>query len=715
MSLFKNASPEYILLGADDKGSRPLPYARTPVGQHVPLIYMFAQKGTSIKTFANGATAVSMYGAESFNADGVYYQHTTQLAQEMYGVGNSCSVKRLIPTDAGPKANVVVYVDVLQTTVPNYVRDSAGSKVIDPATNAFIVDTVTPTIPGVRIKYIAEESGLANIGMAVSKTGTMAVGATTSTMYPLFELRAAEQGAYYNNIGFSLESMLADALNTTILNSTKAMTYKLALVARPSVGQVPQVVRSLFGEPSVVCSLQAGAKNPATGAKIDVKSVFDSNWFNTTDPLKSIRYNDYEGFHIYQNSLTTVLGIVMANEAAHISATPAVWNDGLSAATLAWFDFTTDVAADLANEHYLLNLFSGKSSKGVDYFTVVMDATAPTLTGTQREVHISRDTPIFLSGGSDGTLSKTMFENLVTVEMAKYLDPNSEVIDNAINLESHLYDSGFSLTVKQELLNFIAVRKDTVVALGTHEYVPGSKVLPLSATRANAVLLKTKAKLFPESDFYGTPVSRATVMGGGYRLYSSSTGDFYPTTFELAIKTAKLMGAGNFKWKSVNAFDHGVGAELRYGYDFQPSFIPAGIKPSLWAASLVWAQPKDRSTYFIPAVQTVYDNDTSPMNSWLTVCALATLNRISSDAWREFTGTSTMSDAEFKDAVLSYLNARIQGIFDGMMVVIPEVVISQADAQRGYSWGHTFRLYAGNMKTKMVSHTEVYRLSDLAA
>jgi len=130
---------------------------------------------------------------------------------------------------------------------------------------------------------------------------------------------------------------------------------------------------------------------------------------------------------------------------------------------------------------------------------------------------------------------------------------------------------------------------------------------------------------------------------------------------------------------------------------------------------LVWAQPKDRSTYFIPAVQTVYDNDTSPMNSWLTVCALATLNRISSDAWREFTGTSTMSDAEFKDAVLSYLNARIQGIFDGMMVVIPEVVISQADAQRGYSWGHTFRLYAGNMKTKMVSHTEVYRLSDLAA
>jgi len=713
MVQFANASPAYILQGADDKGSRPLPAERLAVPQHVPLVYMFASKGTTAKLLASGGAATLNYGAETFSPGSKYFGHTNRLATELYGAGNVCMNQRLVPTDAGIKSNVVLYADVLSTTVPNYVRNSTGDKVIDVNTNAFMVDAVTPTIAGTRIKFITEVSQLSNLGVVPSKAGTMTDGATTSTMYPILETRAAFNGLAYNDLGWAIESLVGDAVDQAIVTNLKALPYKLGLVERSGPGASPQALRSLFGEPSVTCVLKAGTKHPVTTLKLDVKSVFDSNWYNETDPLKSIRYNDYEGMFVYNSNLDLILTGIMTNEKSYISSIPQVWDDGLSTATSGWYDYTTTDATGLDAETYLINLFTGKSTKSIDYFTLELDETAPTLTVGQKEVHISRDTPIFMAGGSDGTLDNAMFETLVTIEMAKYLDPNSEVIDNAINVETHLYDSGFTTATKSELLNFIAVRKDTVVALGTHDAANTATALVLSDTRAIAVLLKTQAKLFPESDFFGTPTARAVILGGAYQLYSDLDKNFLPLTFELAIKTARMMGAGDYKWRSTYNFDHGSNAVLIHGQNYEPKFIPAGIKPTLWNDGMVWAQPKDRRTYFIPGIQTVYDDDTSPLNNWFTICGLVTLNRIASDAWREHTGTSTMSDAQFKEVVLSYLNRRLEGIFDGLLVAIPEVIITDQDAQRGFSWKIMYRLYAGNMKTTMVSYTEVYRMNSL--
>jgi len=716
MSLFKNASPEYILLGANDKGSRPLPTARDAVPQHVPLVYMFTQKGSPKKFLSSGAAAIANFGAETFNADSPYFKHTTKLAESMFGAGNVCMQQRLIPTDAGIKSNIVVYADISKTQVPNYVRNSFGDKVIDTVTNLPAVDTATPTISGTEIKFITEVSQDASMGTAAPKPGTMVSNTgVTSTMYPVFEFRAAAQGMYYNNIGFSIESVLTANVDTAVITAAKALPYRLGLVYRNDAASSPQTLRSLYGEPSVQFTLKDGVKHPVTTLKIDMKSVFADNWFNETDPLKTIRYNDYENLYVYYTYLDSILAGIMADEKSYVSDVAATWADGLVAPTLGWFDYTTANQTTLDTETYLINLFTAKSTSGKDYFTLVPSTATPVLAAGQKEVHLSKSTPIFMDGGSDGTMDNAMFESLVNVEMAKYLDPNSEVIDNAINVETHLYDSGFTLATKQNLLNFIGVRKDTLVALGTHDAANKATVMSLADTRAIAVLLQVKAKLFPESDFFGTPVARAVIMGGAYKLYSDLNGDYFPTTFELAIKSARMMSAGNYLWKATYNFDHGPAAVLKYGFGYKPEFIPAGIKPTLWNSGMVWAQPKDRSTYFIPAVQTVYDDDTSPMNTWYTVCGLVTLNRIASDAWREFTGTSTMNDAEFKEVVLNYLNTRLQGIFDGLLIVVPEVIISAADAQRGYSWQVMFKLYSGNMKTKMVSYTEVYRLNDLIA
>jgi len=714
MSLFKNASPDYISLGTNDKSSVPLLPSRDPIPQHVPLVYIYAEKGTSDKILVSGSKATAFYGSGTFDKEQPYYKHTTKLLEQMYGAGNVCMVKRMIPADAGARSNTTLYVDVLQTTVPNYVRNSLGAKVIDPATNAYKVDATTPTIPGVEIKFITEHDTVATgqaLGTKVSKTGTMVdASGNPSTMYPIVELLAKYQGKYYNNIGIAIESLIGSNADVTTMVDNKAYEYALSLYTRNSATGTPILLRTLAGESKATCTLKNGSKNPLTNVKNDINYIFSNSWYNETNQLMPLRYNDYEGMHVYSSSLDTVLGMVMANEKTHISTVPATWDDGLTAPTSGWFDFTTDDQTALDAETYLINMFNGKSSKGVDYFTMVMNTSTPTLLGNQKEVTVSKDTPLFLDGGSDGTMSNADFEANVVIELAKYIDAESEVMDTAINVESVIYDSGYTLNTKKELFNFISLRKNTVLAVGTFDDSI-KDVVPLSDERAIAVALKTRAKLAPESDYFGTPVARAIIVGGSEILNTDTPDVRSSQVFEIAVKTARLAGAGNFKWKMSELFDHGAKANLEIGYAPQPSFIPAGIKPTLWSDGMIWSQPKDRNTYFFPAIQTVYDDDTSVLNSWLTVLAVSTLNTIAGDAWREFTGSATLSDSAFKEAVLAYVNTRIEGIFGTVMTVIPEVIITAADAARGYSWQLAFKLYAPNMKTKMVTYTEVYRIT----
>lgn len=721
MSMIKNASPQVINLGADDKSIRALKPESEPIPQHLPLFFTFAKKGTSKRVLTGGAKLPLLYGEDTFNVNGNYFNHQTRLLTKIAGTGNTCLVQRLIPTDSGVKASCNLYVDVLETTVPNYQRNSTGDYVIDSVTNQPKVDTVTPSIPGYKIKFIKENNvgvytDVKEFGLLTSKAGTMHDGATTSTMYPILEFIAAEHGDAYNNMGFTISSLYNDNADSKIMQKTKGLSYKLGLVTRETRDATPTVFRSLYGEPNVQFSLINKAINPNTETRFDLEQVFNTQFFNETDPLKSLKYNDYEGIKVYRNNLELVYGLLMAKEADHITYTDTVWKDGITSDTMAWFDFTTDVEADLlANEKYLLNIFSCKSSKNINYFTFMLDKTVPSLTGTQAEVAISASTPIWMSGGSDGTLSNTQFEDAVKREMAKYIDNDSEYMDTAINVESIIYDTGFELETKKSLFNFIALRKDTVVILSVHSGSKGEKYATTSDQRAIGVVLRTRANLAPESEYYGTGVCRALIVMGTGLLRDGSSANRIPLTYEIGYKAARMMGAGNGKWKPEYIFDRDPANKITELIDIEPKFLPNGIKPTLWADGLVWAQPADRQEFAFLQLQTVYDNDTSILNNFFNVMALATVSKVGEDAWRKFSGSTALSDGEFIDEVTNYVTAQLKDRFAGMLVCIPVVSIDEMDELRGYSWHLVNKLYGNNMKTVMTYTTEVYRASDLNA
>jgi len=579
-----------------------------------------------------------------------------------------------------------------------------------------VIDEGTATVTLTNVTGTFEQvENLVDITTTVYASTITNIGSVNSTMYPVVEVRAAFQGSHYNNVGVCIESLIADDIDTRLIDANKALPYMLSIFNREDNKSTPVVFKSLYGEPSVMFNFREKSINPLTEARYDLEAVFESNWYNETNSLLPLKYNDFSGIKVYRDSLETAMGLVMATEAMHVTTEDTMWDDGLTSPTLSWFDFTVEDDAELiADEKYLLNIFNGKSSKGVNYFTLVVSDETPTITATQKEVTFAKNTPIFMDGSSDGTMDNANYEILVKREMAKYIDGDSEVIDTAINIESVLYDSGFTLDCKKELCNFIALRKDTAVVLSTHDASLGENHLPLSDQRAIAVALKTRLKLTPESDYFGTPVMRGVVMAGTGIMPDGSTKDRIPLTYSLALKSSKMMGAGNGKWKAVELFDKAPGNIVKELIDPQPGFIPAGIKPVLWNDGIVWAQPYDREQYHFPGIQTIYDNDTSVLNSYFTVMAICTLNKIAQYTWRNYTGSTALSQAEFAEEVVNFVNLSLKDKFADMYTIIPEVVYTNADEQRGYSWHLIIKIYAANMKTVMVSEIHALRATDLA-
>lgn len=898
MASIKNASPQFISYGADDKSTVVITPEAIPVPKHLPLFYIYAKKGNTNRNLVSAVSMQQLYGYDTFDINEKWFNSSTRFLKAVTSRGNICMVQRLVPKDAGIKANAVIYADIIPASIPNYKRNSDGGYVVDSTTQAYVVDEFKPTIEGYKIKFIQETKDRdTDTGNLKIKTGTMSYVKTTkqtiaevadqllsqfrnkysvgefisipitstnitelditsykrevidlvndedsqsmkwkavapgtstlmitakgkglesssievnvtvvegavqsqsslivndieqkltadntemtlniagdtsglvisvknpelveinnntikgikngstvvtiynqptdgkevsitafslhvavenlpditetinSTMYPLFEIPAKYQGADYNNIGFSITSPSSD-VDTKIIASTKSLPYKLALYNRASSTSSPSVFRSLYGEPSVQFSFKEAVLNPNTEARMDLEEVFKNNWYNETNTLLPLRYPEYEDFYFYRKNFETLTKMVLDKEQEFITEEEKEWTDGNYNSTLSWFDFTTDKKELLAEENYIVNLFTSKSTKGVNYFTLAYANITSNMTGSQKEVLINGDSPIFLNGGSDGTFSKELFEELVVEKLREYADEDSEVQDLALNVETTFYDPGFSLSTKKELANFIAIRKDTNIALSTHDDALGTKDLPLSDVRAIGTALKTRLQLAPESEYYGTPVARAIVLMGTGKLRDGSSDTRIPLTYELAVKAADMMGSGSGQWNAKSMFDKYPNSTLTYLTDYHPEFIPSGIKPTLWNEGLVWAQPLDRSSYQIPALQTIYDNDTSVLNNYFVMMALGECTKSGDRVFRKHVGTANMTNDEFIDAVESTAAADIAGVFDGVVDVSVTCTIDAEDEKRGYSWHMVYKLYGDNLKTVGVMSTEVYR------
>lgn len=682
-----NAAPMVIDLGVQDLSTRQLPREPDAIPQHLPKFWLFTQKGPKNPQLVVGNNRDMMYGTDSFDLRSKYANHSTVFANLVNAEGNACMLQRVIPEDAGPEANLTLWLDVLPCQVDNFVRNTDGSIKYDVLGNPIIAGQVA----GFKVKYVVTHSTTLNdFGQLTITAGdqTDVATSTQSQRYPIMQLKSAYQGEYYNTIGIRISAPnVKNSLNmpTKMMDAEKAYPYFLSVIRKNVTGlSSVKVVPTIFGEQRIMFTLKEQVIDPLTDKQLYIGDQFPSAYRNIDDLRYPIEYGDIGGVVIYNGYIDALLTMFHAAEVPFI--------DGFS-------DFTNNVA-----DKHLFNIFTGESSKGVPYHSFLMVDAANSVT-------LSDYTNIFLAGSSDGTIDDATHALLVKSEVERYLDPNDELMDLAVNVESIVYDTGFPLDTKKALTSFISQRKDTFVILSTHDV--NDRVLTASEEFSLAIALRTRLQFYPESDYFGTPVMRGMILGRCGKLRNSQFTKYLPLSAEVAIKSARYMGAGNGRWKTGYHFDGAPGSVVDYMYGINITWVPASVRNRNWDVGLNFVLNYDRRSLFFPALKTVYTDDTSVLNSYFTAMAITQLNKVAHAAWREFSGVAHLTNAQLIDRVNEFVYNRTKDRFDARYVIIPDTTITEMDALRGFSWTLPIKIYSPMMKTVMTTYVQAYRIEDL--
>ena len=699
-----SAAPMVINLGTQDLSTVQLPIEPEAYPQHCPKFYLYMKKGPITPQLVSSAHANELYGTHSFMLGNKWFNYNTALYNEVAATGNKCMMQRLVPADAGPAANLTLWLDVLPVTVNITERNSDGSIMVDSSGNPVITGQ---TAQGYQVKWVVTntsnvdyELGQQTItaGNQVSTGTTVTPNASdyvvgdvatsgygTSTRYPILEIQASSFGEWGNNCGIQIfagtQSSLNYPVSASLLQQTRVYPYYIQVQQRATSNQSPNIVPTILGSNNNLFTFIPKVTNPFTGGHMYLEDNFVGWYNNTTNPTFPRVYGAFNGIYVYYENVETLLQMFYNAEVPFINQ---------------WSDFTTDPA-----DYGLFNFVSGVSSQNVPYQTFFFADDADS-------VELNPYNIIYAGGSSDGTMNDTLFAQLVEEQMAAYLDPQNPVQDLATNVESIIYDSGFPLSTKQALCNFIAVRPDTFVVLATYE--AGTPPPNADEEYSTAITLSTQLQMYPESEYFGTPVMRGAIVGRCGKLINSQYIKYVPLTFEWAKKAATYMGASDYKWKPGFNFDGAPGSIINSMKDINITFVPPDAKLIDWSVGLNWVQAFDRRSLFFPAFKTVYNNDTSVDTSFITVMAVCTLNKIQHEAWRTFSGESYLTNAQLIDRCNAFITQATNGIFDNRFIVVPNTYLTDMDILRGYSWHINTKLYADNMKTVAISYVTTYRM-----
>lgn len=684
-----NAAPMVIEYGTQDLSKRTLPREPEAVPQHLPKFYLFTRKGPTEPQLSVGSERDQIYGSESFDLRSKYSNHSTVFSNLVNDQGNAAIIQRIIPEDAGPESNLIAWLDVLPTSVDLYERnddgsiflDELGSPVIDGTTDGFKVKWVITN-------HVSVED-IHNFGLLAATAGDQIDTETGvhSTRYPIFEIKNSSIGEHGNLSGIRLSAptiKTVSAMPSKMMNSDKAYPYFISVIKKPDAKSSPKVVETLFGEQSIMVTFKENVIDPLTGNSLYVGETFIDSYQNLTDLKYPKLYGEFSDIHVYQDNIDELLSMFHAAEIPFIDS---------------FSDFT-----DESEDAGLFNFITGVSSFNVPYHSFIF-------VDSSNSVRFSDYTNVYAAGGSDGTMTDAIHAALVKNAVEEYLDPNSPLQESAYNVESIIYDTGFPMETKLSLCSFIAIRKDTFLVLSTHDV--NDRILTASEEHSIAVALRTRLQMYPESDYYGTPVMRGMIVGRSGRLRNSLYKKHLPVSAEIAIKSAKYMGASDGKWKNGQHFDGAPGSVIDYMYDINITWVPTSVRNRNWDVGLNWVQSYDRRSFFFPALKTIYSDDTSVLNSYFTALAIGQLNKINQSAWREYSGVSHLTNAQLVQRVNDFVTSKILNRFDNRFVIIPDAQITDMDEIRGFSWLLVTKIYSANMKTVMTSAIQANRLEDL--
>lgn len=671
MTAIQNAAPQYVLDGIKDNSGRRADPEREALPIHLPLVFFYAERGPSAAQILTGGDARRLYGAKTFDYRGAYANHATALLQEaLYPGSGAVMHQRVIPANAR-KARLAVYLDLLETAIPVYERNSDGSFRLD--TNGDRISTGS-TVPGYKGKWVVEAIpptgiGARAIGAAVQLPGTQNDGAHgQSVKYPIFDAEVSFEGKYGDNVGFRLyapTTRSALPVNPSLVTDLNAYVFRLQFLERPTAQSTPNIIRTREDEVAVDFCLKPDSFHDKTKREYGMAEAVLPAYSDKTIGVAPT-FSPFGIFHAYQNNIDTVLSLIYEGEESYM---------GLGAG----IDGT-----------YLIDPFTGTTVDGVPYHTYevvgVLDGGAAF---NDSAVYYAKD-------GTDGTMSDAAFDLLVRNELEKYGELENRYLDELRFPHSFVYDSGFSVETKEAFLSLLSRRKDIIPIVSTQDVSQPQNSQTVESSMG--VALATAARFHPESVLHGTGVCRAAIIGQSGYLINSTYKKLVPMTFEVAYKLARWAGASNGILNERWAPDVSPNNKLELLTRVNCTYKTAAVRNKDWVNGVVWAQSYDTMSDFIPAVQTVYGDDTSVLNSLLVVIIASELQKVCMRVWRDMVGRTDLTKDQFKkksDQLITQYGSETR--FGNRVRIVPDTHFTVRDEQLGYKVSANINLYANNM------------------
>lgn len=695
MNAILNAAPRPLLNGIRDLSARAAVREAEVRPTHFPLFFFYAEQGPEEPQFITSDTLTQLYGSKTIDPRSKYYTHQTEFMSSVLGEGNAVMGRRIVPADAKTARLLLALEIVADPAVPQYERASDGSYLLD---NAGQPITMEETIAGYTARWVVNPYDRATtpyeFGQAPTQAGE-AIGSTSAEaqIIPILELEASSAGAWGSNAGLVLTAPTTESsspLNDTLAAKLKSYLYRFSVVTRADALSSPAVVETLNGSQSLDLSFLDGAVNAALGAEVSVQQALISAYRDVSTPGFTPSFGVFSRLKVYTSNLEGILANIAAKEAPL----------GLVSAT-----------ANTPEGIYEINPFTATNYSGVPYHSLRLLGEADG--GTT----FTSSTVLFAEGGADGTMSLAKFDTAVRSELTNFGVAGIPYKNWAKYPFSVLYDSGFTLETKLAFGIPMSRRKDLWVQVCTQDITQPQNTGEEETAMATA--LQAAFRNYPESEIYGTSVCRALIVGQSGRLISGSyrgpNDNLLPLGLEVARKLARYMGAGNGIWKrglGINVPDNNRVTTFR---DINATYKSDNARTIDWNTGLIYALDYDRSSVFWPAFQTVFDDDSSVLNSAITMIACVEAEKVCLNAWRQLTGIDYLTQEQFIERSNEIILKDLDGRFDNRFVFQVETFFTQADTTRGYSWSTIIRIFAPNMMTVGSFTVESHRMSDLDA
>jgi len=653
--------------------------ARTTRPLHSPVIHGVFPKGQLADengiVWVNTSQVSAVFGSEIFDPLSPYYNPTSVLLQRLQAGGQATvGIRRLSANKVVATTPLSAFVQ--RVTVQDYKRDATGQFVRDETGE--LVPNPGVTFDGVNIVIKIDPDGVGK-GPGVLKRrkieGKPADGDTPAVpdteVFPLMD-GVAGVGDFYNrggmNFGVAPNSFSFGEV-ANFVKDTGCFPFSLRTFSDTDSGRRVNMKTQAGREVVEVTLFDTTSK---AGVRYGLKRAFGE--FTGTNANRKVVPipAPYSGVHVYAESITALCQALYAIEKPHNTAL-------LETGKLPYRQMNPFTCVNHNNVPYYAITTEDtinwdmtaavKVSGGISpFFTAegkLPDFVTPTEVDDPFNVLADYKAPVSVQEAWD------VNNGLIAADMETYVT-SIEQANVVRNRQSVFWDIGYSQDVKEQAIRLLGARKDIIVIPCTTIWTPG-KFNNVQQMYARASQLNNQMRMFPESDFWGTPSTRGSINLIEAYAIDEATGNPFSGNVDLAYAFALFAGNAAGMIIPSASPSHGDNRILRTMHSPSIEFEEDVQSAENFTRGCITLRPYDTTDQlFRPALVTINPNVDSVIKDLVTAFLCVCAEKIAQDEWNRVCGDTNYTAANYvsvyKDGAERQLRDRLGSLVRNITV-----------------------------------------------